>query len=271
MTASTLPFNLTTTPLCLAVAIEQGQCRWHLRETSRGDESFEVPRQLREGLSKLTLMAEASPGPTAASDPALSAPSDVRIERPLLLDVSPRDLSNFYYYSGAFSAEEIASIDALTARLPLSSGTVGTDVDLTYRVSQVKWIPMTADTAFLYQRVAKLAMEANAKMWRFALSSFKEDAQYTEYDSACNGHYDWHMDLGSAAPTRKLSVSLQLSEPDAYAGGELEFRIHRSTVQASKHKGTLVIFPSYLGHRVAPVTRGMRRSLVFWLHGPPLT
>jgi PKHD-type hydroxylase len=62
---------------------------------------------------------------------------------------------------------------------------------------------------------------------------------------------------------------VQLSDPADYDGGELEFMMHRSVVQAERAQGTVVLFPSFLQHRVRPVTRGVRRSLVFWVHGPP--
>jgi len=197
--------------------------------------------------------------------------SPVRLERPLLLDSSSLDITNFFYYTGAVSDEEICRLDQLSDKFPFVQGTVGSQVELGYRTSRVKWIPMISESAFLYERVTKLVMDANKIMWNFALSCFKEDGQYTEYDSAQESHYDWHMDVGLGAPTRKLSVSLQLSEEADYEGGELEIRIHRSTYKASKKKGTLIIFPSFLSHRVTPVTRGVRRSMVFWLHGPPFT
>lgn len=78
----------------------------------------------------------------------------------------------------------------------------------------------------------------------------------------------WHLDLGGDnLSTRKLSFSVQLSHPDEYDGGELELNLAHSTVVAPRTQGTLVVFPSFLVHRVAPVTRGVRRSLVSWASG----
>ena len=106
-------------------------------------------------------------------------------------------------------------------------------------------------------------------MWNFSLASFQEDLQHATYDAEMKGHYDWHFDLGDEkASTRKLSVSVQLTDPSDYTGGTLEFMIHRSTIIPPAARGTVVIFPSYLTHRITPVTSGIRKSLVCWLHGP---
>jgi PKHD-type hydroxylase len=67
-----------------------------------------------------------------------------------------------------------------------------------------------------------------------------------------------------------LSISVQLSDPSEYEGGDLQFSLYGDrTVIAEKEQGTMVIFPSYMRHRVTPVTRGTRRSLVTWITGPP--
>jgi PKHD-type hydroxylase len=62
-------------------------------------------------------------------------------------------------------------------------------------------------------------------------------------------------------------MSVQLSEPDEYEGGELEFLNFEQPIP--KDIGSLIVFPSYLVHRVNPVTRGLRRSMVSWISGPP--
>jgi len=91
-------------------------------------------------------------------------------------------------------------------------------------------------------------------------------------------HFGWHVDvLGyerSDDEERKLSVTVNLSDPDAYEGGELEFRTPTGEVlplpPAARLRGSVVVFPSTIAHRVTPVTRGTRDVLVGWLYGPPL-
>jgi PKHD-type hydroxylase len=76
------------------------------------------------------------------------------------------------------------------------------------------------------------------------------------------------MDIGTGAMSqRKLSLTLQLSPPEAYEGGGLEF-FGAGELSVSRLQGTLIAFPSFLHHRVTPITRGKRESLVMWWHGP---
>jgi len=113
-----------------------------------------------------------------------------------------------------------------------------------------------------------LVGQANKDFFNFELSSLTENLQYTEYDESVQGHYDWHFDIGEGPLNcnRKLSISIQLSDPADYEGGQLEFAMGKV---AEKEQGTMVIFPSYLQHRVTPVTKGTRRSLVTWITGQP--
>jgi PKHD-type hydroxylase len=95
------------------------------------------------------------------------------------------------------------------------------------------------------------------------------------------GHFDWHLDNAAGfAPvnSRKLSFTLQLSPPEAYEGGDLEIApwadslgVHPDAARraVARQQGQLIVFPSFLCHRVLPVTRGTRHALVGWLHGPP--
>lgn len=101
------------------------------------------------------------------------------------------------------------------------------------------------------------------------------------------GHYDWHTDQKHAPiessdinfhhKVRKLSLTLQLSDSSAYEGGNLEFRWLRDgkvvtkTLTGAREKGTIIIFPSFIWHRVTPVTKGERISLVNWSLGRPFS
>jgi PKHD-type hydroxylase len=100
------------------------------------------------------------------------------------------------------------------------------------------------------------------------LDGFTEPLQISEYGV---GHfYDWHLDIGKgAASIRKISFVVQLSEETDYAGGELELLSNIHTKTQPKTRGTIVLFPSYILHRVTRVTRGTRMSLVGWVGGPP--
>jgi PKHD-type hydroxylase len=192
-----------------------------------------------------------------------------------LLPVNPHT-TDFYYYPAALPPESIDRIlglvrpGAAAGGPALKPGTVSGTVDPGYRSSQIAWIRKDETSAWLYKQLVEYVRDANEKMWRFDVTNLWDDIQFTEYDAAYAGHYDWHMDVGGAeSSTRKISISVQLSDPTDYDGGELEFMLHRSVVQAERSRGTVVLFPSFLQHRVRPVTRGVRRSLVLWVHGPP--
>jgi len=101
--------------------------------------------------------------------------------------------------------------------------------------------------------------------------SINAEIQFTEYHATEGGKYDWHHDVDwnrDDGLDRKLSLTVQLSDPSDYDGGSFEFNEVEQLPENSKELGTVVVFPSYLAHRVTPVTRGVRRSLVAWLEGP---
>lgn len=117
------------------------------------------------------------------------------------------------------------------------------------------------------------------KSWKFDLS-FEEDVQFTEYEP--RGHYTWHNDsiknpMNLKNMQRKLSMSVQLSKPEDYEGGDLRFNLrgldsHNADTVISpppefKQQGSIVIFPSFLWHKVEPITSGKRYSLVMWTLG----
>ena len=99
-----------------------------------------------------------------------------------------------------------------------------------------------------------------------------ESVQVTRYDK--NHFYGWHSDYGTSADkglTRKLSMSIILSDPEEYSGGKLQFIDYQGKVQnVDKTRGTVVVFDSRTPHRVTPVLRGQRISLVAWMMGPKL-
>jgi PKHD-type hydroxylase len=114
-----------------------------------------------------------------------------------------------------------------------------------------------------------MAYEANQNLYHFDLHSMPEQIQYTEYYDHEKGHYDWHMDTGHGnLSQRKISVTVQLSDGDEYEGGDLQLWPGGTyPLVAPRGKGNVVIFPSFLMHRVTPVTRGTRKSFVLWLGG----
>jgi len=122
-----------------------------------------------------------------------------------------------------------------------------------------------------------MMVSANECYFQYDLRHFKDKIQSTVYNGGSKekDFYGWHVDGGRTHEIegiqmeRKLSISLLLSDPDEYEGGDLEFRYYDKNYAIVKpDAGTGVIFPSWLPHRVHPVTSGVRRSLVAWMDGP---
>lgn len=137
------------------------------------------------------------------------------------------------------------------------------------RRSNVSWL----EGEWIYRWIRPYVQEAN-KQWKYDINSV-EKFQFTIYQQ--NQFYDWHPDYfpSDKSSVRKISLSLSLSEPKEYEGGDLEFIVedvpekrHSIICNELKSRGSLVIFPSYVIHKVNPVTSGTRYSLVMWHEGP---
>jgi PKHD-type hydroxylase len=147
------------------------------------------------------------------------------------------------------------------------------------RNSNIAWL----NDQWIYKEIQPYIHQANFNAgWNFQWD-YSESCQFTKYK--LNQFYDWHCDnyeipynnpedLNFHGKIRKLSVTCSLSDPKDYKGGELEFRMDREKQSYLKCKeilprGSIVVFPSFVYHRVKPVTKGTRYSLVIWNLGHP--
>lgn len=181
---------------------------------------------------------------------------------------------SFSYWNDGFSEEEmnklIKTCEMRNTNKASISGHDEKDDFSHIRKSTVRWIPQVNDTSWIYDRLAFITRQLNGQFFNFNLSGFVEDFQYTVYEANTQDHYDWHVDMGPETNSpRKLSLVLQLSDPSDYEGGELQLLNSANPITIEKKKGHIVAFPSYLLHRVTPVTKGVRKSLVIWVAGPP--
>lgn len=178
---------------------------------------------------------------------------------------------NFYYFVNVFSKEELKLIQDIGESLPTQRastiGDEGKSVENSYRKSEISWIPETNDYMWLYDRISTYADAANKEMrWNFDIWGYLDILQYTVYHGD-GGHYDWHVDMGPGISNRKMSVVIQLSDPSEYEGGDLQMNPGGNIMTVPKEQGLMCFFPSFLLHRVTPLTSGTRRSLVTWLCG----
>jgi PKHD-type hydroxylase len=180
----------------------------------------------------------------------------------------------FVTWDNAFSDEELDAIINYC-------DSVGTEIGATFgsrtrkeiekdRVSNVKFHARSSETAWIFDKLNFVIQAANEQYYNFRLNGYYQ-FQYTTYDP--NGRYDWHTDMsfgqkfGEEAEPRKLSMSLLLN--DDFEGGKFEINSGKEEEADTvpMHKGRIVLFPSFMIHRVTPVTKGIRKSLVVWVLG----
>ena len=142
-------------------------------------------------------------------------------------------------------------------------------IDTNTRTSHISWIPFKTMPE-MYKNIETIMKKTNGNHFGFDDVQITEQAQYTEYPPG--GFYDWHMDSDinfAHEPTvRKISMTCLLSHESEFEGGELQIEKDKNKIKLVQ--GQAIFFASFLLHKVAPVTRGVRKSLVMWFGGPPL-
>jgi PKHD-type hydroxylase len=141
-------------------------------------------------------------------------------------------------------------------------------VDTKTRTSHISWIPFNKMPE-MYKTVERLMLKTNANHFGFENMQITEQAQYTEYPEG--GFYDWHTDnnvmMAHEPPVRKISMTLLLSPESEFEGGGLELMDENKV--ARPKQGQAIFFASFIRHRVIPISRGVRKSLVMWFGGTP--
>lgn len=180
------------------------------------------------------------------------------------------------YWDGFLSDEEINQILAAPEWLDAKTACIGgptanSQVNKEMRETEVSWYTLNKNNIHIWQKISDVVSEINSQFFHFDLTGFYEPAQLGLYTEDKQSHYGWHTDASvkdRKAP-RKLSMVLMLSDPSEFEGGELEIKTESdSPITLEQKKGRAWFFPSYVLHRVTPVTKGVRRSLVLWVGGP---
>jgi len=149
-------------------------------------------------------------------------------------------------------------------------GIKGGKKDTKKRVTTITWIPF-AKMPDMYKVVERQLAIVNLNHFMFDGVRLTEPAQFTEYPKG--GFYDWHMDLNAFGqtgdhPIRKISMTCLLSDPADFSGGDLAFDdAKKKNIKLTQ--GQAIFFASFMKHRVEPVKKGVRHSLVMWFGGPP--
>ena len=158
---------------------------------------------------------------------------------------------------------------------PRNTAQVGADsnqkegvLDTNTRTSHISWIPFKKMTE-MYKQLEDIMTKTNNNHFGFNGMCINEQAQYTEYPEG--GFYDWHVDndvnFQHEPPVRKISMTLLLSPENEFEGGDLELMAEGKVAKIKQ--GQAIFFASFIRHRVKPVIRGNRKSLVMWFGGIP--
>ena len=201
-------------------------------------------------------------------------------------------MNTYYYFKNVFSNlfcdEVIKYGNSQNEILARTGGTQDKKLNkkekkqlLKKRNSNVSWL----DQEWIYREIRPFLIEANKQAgWNYHFD-YLESIQFTKYK--LNQHYGWHVDeypkpfdnncenINWRGKTRKISAVIILSNPNDYKGGELMFKYfqgEKTKIESVKDflpKGSIIVFPSYVLHKVKPVTDGLRYSLVVWTLGHP--
>ena len=147
-------------------------------------------------------------------------------------------------------------------------GIKGGELNTKTRTSHISWIPFKKMND-MYKDIEKIMIATNGNHFGFDGMQITEMAQYTEYPEG--GFYEWHVDndvnFAHEPPVRKISMTLLLSPENEFEGGDLELGSEGKV--AKLKQGNAIFFASFIRHRVKPVIRGNRKSLVMWFGGTP--
>lgn len=184
----------------------------------------------------------------------------------------------YTWWDGFFDNDTIDKIIELCSTYELTTGKIsqgggGVAEDDSIRQSKISLIKLDQENRWLFEILARIAEFMNDSFYHFDLTGF-DHFQYTVYEEG-GDKYEYHTDMIFGEENhdmnvlpRKLSLSICLNDPSEYEGGQFQLCTGGSVdIVAEQAKGRVLAFPSFVLHRVTPVTKGVRRSLVVWVLG----
>ena len=173
-------------------------------------------------------------------------------------------VNSYAYWEKVFTKEECEKIIKIAKNKGLIQGT--TNKNLNVRSSKICWLYSSDNLDWVFKKIIDIVLNLNDRFFKFDIFGLNEGLQFTNY-KAPSDKYGKHIDKSLDSVIRKLSLSIQLTDPKEYKGGELYLYEDDKGTLMKKEQGTLVLFPSYILHEVKPVTKGERNSLVSWVTG----
>jgi PKHD-type hydroxylase len=187
------------------------------------------------------------------------------------LDIKKSDF--WAYAERAFTSEECDLVIELGKELNLANAKINVDLSTNLVNNDIRkgnvgfFDPNEKSTEWIFRKITDYVSEINKRFWNYDLH-YIETLQFTSYKNV-GDFYEKHVDqLSSSIHYRKLSFSVQLSDPDSYEGADLLMHFKPDGNPVNKKKGDIVFFPSHVLHEVTPLVRGERYSLVGWVCGP---
>lgn len=191
------------------------------------------------------------------------------------LNTTTHGMGTSFWVDG-FTKEQLKNIMEIGDTIEKEKARVGNMNDMNQnssdkdvRVTDISWINPTESTEWLFEKLSVVVQKINHDYYNYDLWGFQDGLQYSVYNHQDSGHYDWHIDSfgQSQHSCRKLSFSMLLNDPLEFEGGELYVHGQEKAVLV-KQQGRINFFPSFMLHKVTPVTQGVRKSLVGWVVGP---
>jgi PKHD-type hydroxylase len=203
---------------------------------------------------------------TAEVIPMHSAPEEKQTPNPAWA-FNIDHVHSWAYWDNAFTKDECERIIELGNSKTKKQGTTGAGLS-EIRKSEIAWLYPSDDLDWCYRRMTDIITNLNERFFKFDLFGATEGFQFTKY-TAPGGKYGQHIDSAPGTLIRKLSFTLQLSDPKDYKGGDLCLYLGDKPEVMKRDRGYVALFPSYVLHEVTPVTKGTRYSLVSWITGKP--
>jgi len=180
---------------------------------------------------------------------------------------NPDHVNSYAYLNDFLSKDECNEIINIAKNKGYENGIVyGKNPFSKVRQSNICWLVPSDNLEWVFRKLTDAVMLLNKEYFKFNLFGMLEGLQFTNYKSP-SGKYGKHVDRAHNLVVRKLSISIQLTDPKEYKGGELCLYEGDKAMIMDKTQGKLVIFPSFMLHEVKPVKSGERNSLVAWVTG----
>lgn len=172
------------------------------------------------------------------------------------------------FITDVFTPDECKTICKYSESLQAEIGATTGKKQQEVRSNRVAWMPLNAESQWIYQRLIKSMEITNPNTFQFEGLNVGESVQVSIYVE--NDFYDWHIDaieFPTSPPVRKVSCSVLLNDPAEFEGGDMQVRAwDEDTIKLEQGQG--LYFASFLQHRVLPITKGIRKSMVIWYNGP---